>query len=285
VADSLVPIIDPHASPKPSSLAFAFAGSRMVAVRSEGVLRVPEYGHLSELLGDPPDAVYLGRLGDRDCFALSIPEGADLGTDLVVAGLRELYLVLPEHLMAAAGRAFQTLEWYHGHAYCGRCGTPTELSGTEMARSCPTCGALHFPRVTPAVIMLVEREGEVLLARNRRFAGPFYSVLAGFVEPGETLEQAVAREVGEEAGIEIGDVRYFGSQSWPFPSQLMIGFFARHSAGEVKVDGSELIEASWFRPEQVAAGEIQLPGPFSIARRLIDHWLQRSSIDSRRGFV
>ena len=154
-----------------------------------------------------------------------------------------------------------------------------------MARSCPACGALHFPRVTPAVIMLVEREGEVLLARNRRFAGPFYSVLAGFVEPGETLEQAVAREVGEEAGIEIGDVRYFGSQSWPFPSQLMIGFFARHSAGEVEVDGSELIEASWFRPEQVAAGEIQLPGPFSIARRLIDHWLQRSSIDSRRGFV
>jgi len=207
------------------------------------------------------------------------------GTDLVVAGLRELYSVLPEHLMAAAGRAFQTLEWYHGHAYCGRCGTPTELSGTEMARSCPACGAVHFPRVTPAVIMLVEREGEVLLARNRRFAGPFYSVLAGFVEPGETLEQAVAREVGEEAGIEIGDVRYFGSQSWPFPSQLMIGFFARHSAGEVKVDGSELIEASWFRPEQVAAGEIQLPGPFSIARRLIDHWLQRSSIDSRRGFV
>ena len=105
MANSLVPIIDPQASPKPGSLAFAFAGSRMVAVRSEGVLRVPEYGHLSELLGDPPDAVYLGRLGDRDCFALSIPEGADLGTDLVVAGLRELYPVLPEHLMAAAGAA------------------------------------------------------------------------------------------------------------------------------------------------------------------------------------
>jgi NAD+ diphosphatase len=273
VAESLVPLVDPGASPKPDSLTFAFAAGRMVVARDEGGVRVPDYGHLSGLLGDPPDAVYIGRLGARDCFALAVPEGLEPGTDLVVAGLRELYSQLPEQIMAAAGRAFQMLEWYHGHAYCGRCGTPTELSGTEMARTCPACGALHFPRVTPAVIMLVERDGELLLARNRRFAGPFHSVLAGFVEPGETLEQAVAREVREEVGVEVTDIRYFGSQSWPFPSQLMIGFFATYRAGEIRVDGKELIEAGWFNAERVTTGSIQLPGPFSIARRLIEHWL------------
>jgi NAD+ diphosphatase len=271
--ESLVPLIDPRASPKPDSLTFAFAGGRMVVARVGGEIRVPDYGHLSGLLGDPPDAVYMGRLGGRDCFVLSLPEGLELGTDLVVAGLRELYSQLPEQTMAAAGRAFQTLEWYHAHAYCGRCGTPTELSGTEMARACPACGALHFPRVTPAVIMLVEKDGELLLARNRRFAGLFYSVLAGFVEPGETLEQAVAREVREEVGVEVTDIRYFGSQSWPFPSQLMIGFLASFSAGKITVDGRELIEAGWFTADRLRKGDIQLPGPFSIARRLIEHWL------------
>jgi NAD+ diphosphatase len=281
VGQSLVPLIDPEASPKPESLTFAFAGGQMVVARDGEGVRVPDYGHLSGLLGDPPDAVYMGRLGARDCFALALPEGLELGTDLVVAGLRELYSQLPEPVMAAAGRAFQTLEWYHGHAYCGRCGTPTELSGTEMARACPACGALHFPRVTPAVIMLVERDGELLLARNRRFAGPFYSVLAGFVEPGETLEQAVAREVREEVGVEVTDIRYFGSQSWPFPSQLMIGFTASHSAGEITVDGRELIEAAWFRADQLSTGSVRLPGPFSIARRLIEHWLGSST--PRRG--
>ena len=115
--------------------------------------------------------------------------------------------------------------------------------------------------------MLVEREGRILLARNRSFRGPFHSVLAGFVEPGETLEQAVAREVLEEVGVEVEDVRYFGSQAWPFPSQLMVGFTARWKSGEILLQQSEIMEAAWFGPDQLPA---QLPGPYSIARRLIE---------------
>lgn len=268
-----MPLIDPDARPQPDSRVFAFAGNRMVIVRSEHGVDVPEYGHLSGLLGDPPDAVYMGRLDGRPCFTLAVPADVELGDGLDTASLRELYPLLPEQLMATAGRAFQTLEWYHGHAYCGRCGSPTELSATEMARACPACGALHFPRVTPAVIMLIERGDRLLLARNRRFVAPFYSVLAGFVEPGETLEQAVAREVREEVGIAVRDIRYFGSQSWPFPSQLMIGFFAHHQAGEIVTDSGELVDADWFTAADLDAGRLQVPAPFSIARRLIDHWL------------
>ena len=141
--------------------------------------------------------------------------------------LRDFLASAPGALAAAAGRAAQLVEWELGHAFCGRCGSPTEPSETELARICPNCGATYYPRITPAVIMLVEHDGRALLARRAGWNRPFFSVLAGFVEPGETLEECVRREVLEEIGVDVDDVRYFGSQSWPFPSQLMIGFTAR----------------------------------------------------------
>jgi NAD+ diphosphatase len=170
--------------------------------------------------------------------------------------------------MAAAARASQTLEWALAHAFCGRCGSPTDYSATELARTCPACGAVYYPRITPAVIILVRKGPEVLLARGRRFGPRFYSLIAGFVEPGETLEQAVEREVREEVGIEIREIKYFDSQSWPFPSQLMVGFTAEFASGSLSINESELSDARWFRIDELPP-DIDIPTTFSISGRLI----------------
>jgi NAD+ diphosphatase len=166
-----------------------------------------------------------------------------------------------------AGRAVQILHWDQTHRFCGRCGAPTQPAPNDRAKLCPTCGLLSFPRLSPAVIMLVHRGDELLLARNAAFPGRFYSVLAGFVEPGESLEEAVQREVLEEVGLELTDIRYFGSQPWPFPHQLMIGFTAAYAGGDIRPQAEEIVEAAWFDRH----GELpQLPGKLSIARKLID---------------
>ena len=258
------PRIDHTLVPEPGSLLFGFGEGRLALVDTAEGLEVPEFDRLrTAVTGDP---VYLGALADRDCFVAALDPAADL-SDVQLLGLREVFGRLPDELMAVAGRASQVLEWSMAHAYCGRCGTGTDPAPGELARLCPNCGALHFPRITPAVIMRVERDGKILLARNRNFRGPFHSVLAGFVEPGESLEQAVVREVREEVGVEVADVRYFGSQAWPFPSQLMIGFTANWAAGEIVVEQSEILEAGWFGPDDLPE---HLPGPYSIARRLIE---------------
>ena len=264
------PGFDHGEHPDSGSLVFAFARDRMLVLEAAEESSVPRLRDLPEGLLDGSRPIFLGRLEGASCFAVSLDFEPELeGSRL--RGLRELFLRLPEVEQAIAGRASQTVEWYLAHAFCGRCGSPTQLSEAELARTCPDCGALHFPRITPAVIMLVESGERMLLARNANFRGPFWSCLAGFVEPGETLEQAVAREVREEVGLEVDRVTYFGSQAWPFPSQIMIGFRAHCPEGELTLQASEIVEAGWF-----GAGELPpLPGPFSIARRLIEDWLER----------
>ena len=171
-----------------------------------------------------------------------------------------------------AGRAVQLVEWERTHRFCGRCGTPTEPAPGERARRCPACGLLAFPRLAPAIIVLVERDdGRALLARGATFPIPMYSCLAGFVEPGETLEEAVHREVLEEVGIEIDGVRYWASQPWPFPHSLMLGFNARYVGGELVLDETEIVDAKWYRHDDLPP----IPPGMSIARRLIDDWVSR----------
>ena len=171
------------------------------------------------------------------------------GDDIDFVGLRQLWGHVDDEVWAVAGRAVQVVAWDRTHRFCGQCGQATEPEPQERARRCPACRLVVHPRLAPAVIVLVEGpDGRVLLARNHNFPEAFYSCLAGFVEPGETLEEAVRREVKEEVAIEIDDLRYFGSQPWPFPHSLMIGFFARFTGGEVRPDGTEIAEAAWFSP-------------------------------------
>jgi NAD+ diphosphatase len=168
-----------------------------------------------------------------------------------------------------AGRAVQIVEWAATHRFCGRCATPTERTAGEHAMRCPSCGLSAYPRIAPAIIVLVRKGDLALLAHGVRFPAPFYSTLAGFVEPGESLEETLVREVKEEVGIDVGDMRYFGSQSWPFPHSLMLGFFATWKAGEIVVDPTEIVDAKWFSESELP----MIPPPLSISRQLIDHWL------------
>jgi len=201
--------------------------------------------------------------------ALAVPDDVVLPDPLAVVGLREGFALLGESAFLEAGAATQVLEWVATHRYCGRCATPTERLPDERCMRCPKCGLLAYPRIAPAVIVLVRRGAEALLARGARFPLPFFSTLAGFVEIGETLEQTVAREIREEVGIEVADIRYFGSQPWPFPHSLMVGFTARWAGGDIRCDEKEILEAQWLRADALPP----IPPRLSIARRLIDAWL------------
>jgi NAD+ diphosphatase len=214
---------------------------------------------------DPP-VVFLGMQGMVACWA------ADLGaadTDVPFVELRQLWGQVADEDWTLAGRAVQLVEWARTHRFCGQCGTATERAIGERAMRCPSCGLLAFPRIAPAVITLVHRGDEVLLARGVQFSMPMYSCIAGFVEPGETLEEAVRREIREEVGVEVDEPRYLASQPWPFPHSLMIGFTAEWTSGEIVIDPAEIADAQWFHRDALPA----VPPAISIARRLIDGWL------------
>ena len=265
--------IDLEAQPSDSALVFAFHDGRVLVRRHEERAEAVSYGKVTAALQNSMASIFLGRLDGRPCFAIPLSSEPETPPGYAFLGLRELFGQLEEPIHGVAGRAFQIVEWYLSHAFCGRCGSQTELAANERARGCPSCGATYFPRINPAVIMLVERDGKMLLARNKLFRGPFYSCLAGFVEPGETLEEAVAREVFEEVGIEVQGITYFASQPWPFPSQLMVGFNALHRSGEIRAQDSEILDAAWFAPDDLP----QLPGRFSLARHLVDGFLERQA--------
>jgi NAD+ diphosphatase len=217
----------------------------------------------------PVRSLYLGELDGIPCRSAELPDDADAPEGMAFRSLRDLYGRIDEELWTLAGRAAQLVEWDRTHIHCGRCGTPTEHAPGERARRCPVCGLSAFPRLSPAVIMRVTRGDEILLARALRFPGGMYSVLAGFVEPGETLEECVAREVAEEVGIEVADIAYFASQPWPFPHSLMIGFTATWVSGDLRLEEAEIADAQWFTRDNLP----ELPGRLSIARKLIDDWL------------
>ncbi len=220
------------------------------------------------------ESLFLGVLGGRPCWAADAGADAAAGDGLAFMDLRALHPALGERRWAIAGRAVQLVDWMHSHRFCGRCGAGTEPARGERARRCPSCGLLAFPRLAPAIITLVQRGDEALLAQGVNFGVTMYSCIAGFVEPGETLEEAVEREIGEEVGIQVCDVRYQASQPWPFPHSLMIGFRARWAAGDIRIDPNEIADAGWFRADELPP----IPPGISIARRLIDSWLKEQSV-------
>lgn len=219
---------------------------------------------------DARSAHHLGQLDGRDVFAVGVADQEHVvAPPFELVGLRALYGAVDETLFGVAARAVQIVEWAATHRFCGRCATPTERAPGERAMRCLACGLSAYPRIAPAVIVLVRKGDLALLAHGVRFPAPFYSTLAGFVEPGESVEETLVREVKEEVGIDVGDLRYFGSQSWPFPHSLMLGFFAAWKSGEIRCQPSEIVDAKWFD-----AGSLpMIPPPMSISRKLIDAWL------------
>jgi NAD+ diphosphatase len=219
-------------------------------------------------VGDLPVATTfgIGELDGRACLASDVGEPP---AGFRSVPLRRLFGAWDERTWTMAGRAVQLVQFHRTHRFCGRCGAGTTSLEAEQARRCAACALVVYPRLSPAVIVLVERGDELLLARGNRHPAGTFSALAGFVEPGETLEEAAVREVREEVGVDIRDLRYVASQPWPFPHSLMVGFRATWAGGGLHVDGTEILEAGWFRRATLP----DVPPPPTIARKLIDAWL------------
>jgi NAD+ diphosphatase len=265
--DRFTALVTPPADRTGPALWFAFQGAQILILRDAQSASVPSARDMRELGVSPKRSQYLGIYGEQHCFACELEEGSTPPEGMQWSGLRALFGSIDDSLFALAGRAFQIVDWDRSHQFCGRCGTPTQIKNHERARECPSCGQVHYPRIAPAIMALVRRGREFLLARSPHFPPGMYSALAGFVEPGETLEQTLVREVREEVGIEVANVRYFASQPWPFPHSLMIAFNADYVAGEITPEPGEIEAAEWFTPDRLPQA---LPSKISISRRLID---------------
>ncbi len=220
---------------------------------------------LASDFGNPQNALMIGEHQGIPCYAAEVEMISDNipGVFMPVRSLISLGCSAEVYL---AGRAIHLLDWQRNHQYCGKCGTPTIHKSGEFAKICSACNLIVYPRISPAVMVLITRGKEILLARSPHFKPGVFSALAGFVEAGETLEQCAFREVREEVKIEISNLRYFGSQSWPFPNSLMVAFFADYEGGVITPDPLEIEDANWFLPGQLPS----LPEPASLARKIID---------------
>jgi NAD+ diphosphatase len=215
---------------------------------------------------------FLGSLDEIPCYAAELSSDNNVSGKFALKGLRELFFgQLEEELVWIAGQANQLVDWNRSHQFCGKCGRPTEDGQDERAKVCRQCHLNNYPRVSPAVIVAVIRKNQILLGNNTRFKSGYYSVLAGFVEPGENLEECVAREIKEEVGISVNNIRYFASQPWPFPNSLMVAFLADYAGGEINIDNTEIKEAGWFTADNLPS----IPPRITIARQLIDWFVNR----------
>ena len=271
MSDLFVPLVTPPSASREPAHWFLFQDSQILMRREGGHASVPFATTPGELGLDLVRTQYLGTLAGRHCYS------GECGSDILIpegyawSGLRALFGALDDAMFALAGRALQVMDWDRSHQFCGRCGTPTVMKSRERARECPSCGQVHYPRIAPAVMALVQRGDQLLLARSPHFLPGMYSALAGFVEPGESLEQCLVREVKEEVGVEVADLRYFSSQPWPFPHSLMIAFNCDWAAGDIAPDPGEIEAAGWFGLDNLPV----LPNKISIARRLIDATIAR----------
>ncbi len=260
-----LPGIEPPAEPAPGARWYVFQEARLLVSADQGPTRVP---------GRPPRDLalrplregFLGTFRGAPCYVAEVGKEEVAPAGWAFEGLRRLFARVDDDFFRLAARAFQIKEWDRCHRYCGACSSETVRKPGERARECPACGELFYPRLSPVVMILIRRGRELLLARSPRFPKGMYSALAGFVEPGETLEETAAREVREEVGLEIAGLRYFGSQSWPFPHSLMIAFVAEYAGGEIRLQDPEIEDAGWYSPDRLP----ELPHSLSIARRLID---------------
>ena len=246
--------------------------TRVVAASETGVIVAGERPRMFavDALPEGLELVLLGVDGEGHAV-FAVDPGDELPGER--RGLRELAPVLSQAEGGMVAHAVGLLNWHRRHRFCANCGAPSDAREAGHVRVCPVCGTQHHPRTDPVVIMLVTDGDRALLGRQAQWPAGRYSALAGFVEPGESLEEAVAREVREEAGVRVAGVRYRSSQPWPFPSSLMLGFSARWAGGEPAVRDAELEDVGWFTRQAIVDGDVLLPPPTAIARRLIDEWL------------
>lgn len=246
---------------------FIFHGEEILLKANE----IPLLLSLDELNLTLERQIYLGMYGSISCFAVQLSQQpVSLAQDLAFQHIRQAHETLEDdNLFQVVSRSKQLLHWDRSTQFCGYCGQKTHYSNKERAKLCSACHTLVFPQISPVMLALIWRDNEILLARSPHFLPGIYSILAGFVEPGEMLEQTVRREVKEEVGLTIKNLQYFSSQPWPFQSNLMLGFIAEYDSGEIQIDSTELEDAQWFSLDRLP----KLPKPISLSRQMIDKYL------------
>jgi len=246
-----------------------FKGNKCLVSEYDGQFALPDI-ELNKLNIKPIRSQYVGRVEGRSCFAAELSPDTVTPEGMKFCHLMRLLDHIPDEMFVLVGRAYHIMHWDRTHQYCSQCGAQMENKMDERAKLCPKCGFVNYPRISPAIIVAITRGREILLAKGSRFKTAFYSVLAGFVEPGETFEECVQREVGEEVGLKVKNIKYFSSQPWPFPDSLMVGFTAEFDSGNINMDKSEILDARWFTADELPL----IPSTGSIARRLIDWFIQ-----------
>lgn len=268
----MIPFISKYTAPSEvanDSLWFILKEHDILLIQKSNQWHLPNYEDLANIENLLLNKYYLGSLRGIDCFAADINEKMITLPFLQFKSLRQAYHDISEELFTISAKAKQIICWDKLFQYCTQCGKPLIISTKERAKVCQDCQQIFYPTISPAVIMLIYKGNEMLLARSAHFTSAMYSTLAGFIEPGESAEEAVAREVFEEVGIHIHKIQYFASQPWPFPNSLMLGFYAEYHSGELKIDSNEIEDAKWFSFNNLPT----LPSPASIARKLIDSFL------------
>lgn len=243
--DQFTPLLSPLHAPVPVNLVFC---DGCLMVRDDDLQ--PPAGTLTEAVAASATYLPVGVLDGRYFRATWLQAGSTALPGYAFRKLRSLFGAMPDDLLAIAGRAFQIVEWARTHQFCGTCGTPTQHVAGERCMRCPACGHVAYPRISPAMMVLIQRGEEILLARHFNSPSGFFTALAGFLEAGESIEEAIHREVQEEVGLQVCNLAYFGSQPWPFPHSLMIAFTAQYAGGDIVVDQSEIAEARWFGPDE-----------------------------------
>lgn len=246
------------------ALYFVCLGEEMLSISEQGIPRPVTADEFRWVDVEVTYKHYLGRWNNQPCYALAAAGGQPAG--FAVTGLRAWLGRVEPDFFYLAGRAKQIVEWHRDHRFCSRCGSENEDHARDRAKYCRRCGLTTYPRLSPSIIVLVRKDEEMLLARNVAWPTRMFSTLAGFVEPGESIEQTVHREVAEEVGIEVTNLRYMGSQSWPFPNSLMLGFHADYAGGDIACLDGEIAEARWFHYREMP----NVPGATAISRWLIN---------------
>jgi len=249
---------------------FLFDHDELLIRVNNGIAQIPLASDVQSFMSQPTITHSIGILHGHECFIATIGND-NLPEDFSFAKVRPLYGQLEDDFFWFAGRASHIMNWMKNNKFCGCCGSPMHVFSLELAMECSQCGHLVYPRISPAIIVAVTRNNQILLAHSKRFAPNRYSVIAGFVEPGETLEECVRRELKEEVGVAVHNIQYFGSQPWPFPDSLMVAFTAQCSNEEITIDNQEITAAAWF-----SAGNLpDIPDKPSVGRQLIDWFVEK----------
>jgi NAD+ diphosphatase len=267
---SFLPGVISYKEKSHEDLWFIFCENKILVKASEDTLSIPTWNEVVSLNIEVKNEHFLGELRGISCYTMELSSIPTLSPELDFKNLRLSGDMMSEEMFFLSGRASQVLNWDNTHRFCSRCGSPTETVPGERAKRCPKCGFITYPRICPAIITSVIKDDKILLAHNNNFTEGLYSVIAGFVEPGETFEECVKREILEEVNIKVKNIKYFSNQPWPFPNSLMIAFTAEYESGEIDVDKIEIGHADWFSINNLPT----LPSKTSVARKLINSFIE-----------